>query len=247
MGGVWVFPGGAVDAEEGDGDAAHRLAAVRELHEEAVDRARGTRTSSSSSRAGSRRPWSRSASTPTSSSPRCPTARSRRSTARSASTSAGSRPQGALEAHAAGEILLVFPTIKHLEQLGEFATVGDAAGLRPRHARCCPSSRASWWRARSPGSCCRARRATRGRSGRDRSGRRVPGPPERHDLRSTEVAATRPRVAPGLARARRGARSASGAGAGSSIRRRADAAAAPGREWSAGSARGPAVRRPRWR
>src|ERR1700751_6450116 len=36
MGGVWVFPGGAVDAEEGDGDGAHRLAAVRELREEAA-------------------------------------------------------------------------------------------------------------------------------------------------------------------------------------------------------------------
>src|SRR6476659_11090871 len=36
MGGVWVFPGGAVDAEEGDGDAAHRTAAIRELQEEAA-------------------------------------------------------------------------------------------------------------------------------------------------------------------------------------------------------------------
>jgi 8-oxo-dGTP pyrophosphatase MutT (NUDIX family) len=35
MGGYWVFPGGAVDADEGAGDAAHRAAAVRELHEEA--------------------------------------------------------------------------------------------------------------------------------------------------------------------------------------------------------------------
>src|ERR1035438_6992314 len=35
MGGVWVFPGGAIDAEEGDGDEAHRLAAIRELREEA--------------------------------------------------------------------------------------------------------------------------------------------------------------------------------------------------------------------
>ena len=35
MGGVWVFPGGAVDTTEGDGDAAHRIAAVRELEEEA--------------------------------------------------------------------------------------------------------------------------------------------------------------------------------------------------------------------
>jgi hypothetical protein len=31
-------------------------------------------------------------------------------------------PQGALDAHGRGEILLVFPTIKHLEQLGRFAT-----------------------------------------------------------------------------------------------------------------------------
>src|SRR3954464_6837370 len=35
MGGVWVFPGGAVDTTEGEGDEAHRIAAVRELQEEA--------------------------------------------------------------------------------------------------------------------------------------------------------------------------------------------------------------------
>src|ERR1700709_1140249 len=35
MGGYWVFPGGAVDAHEGEGEAAHRAAAGRELHEEA--------------------------------------------------------------------------------------------------------------------------------------------------------------------------------------------------------------------
>src|SRR3954470_17510429 len=35
MGGVWVFPGGAVDAGEGDGEEAHRAAAIRELREEA--------------------------------------------------------------------------------------------------------------------------------------------------------------------------------------------------------------------
>src|SRR5689334_18244621 len=34
MGGAWVFPGGAVDAHEGTGDAAHRAAAVREVSEE---------------------------------------------------------------------------------------------------------------------------------------------------------------------------------------------------------------------
>ena len=36
MGGAWVFPGGAVDAHEGEGAAAHRAAAVRELAEEAA-------------------------------------------------------------------------------------------------------------------------------------------------------------------------------------------------------------------
>src|SRR3954447_6305153 len=35
MGGAWVFPGGAVDTGEGEGDAAHRLAGVREVREEA--------------------------------------------------------------------------------------------------------------------------------------------------------------------------------------------------------------------
>src|SRR5688500_6631791 len=36
MAGVWVFPGGAVDTHEGQGDEAHRAAAVRELAEEAA-------------------------------------------------------------------------------------------------------------------------------------------------------------------------------------------------------------------
>src|SRR5947209_12555806 len=35
MGGAWVFPGGAVDQAEGEGDSALRAAAVRELREEA--------------------------------------------------------------------------------------------------------------------------------------------------------------------------------------------------------------------
>src|SRR3954470_12937331 len=36
MGGVWVFPGGAVDASEGGGDAAHRGVAARALEEGGV-------------------------------------------------------------------------------------------------------------------------------------------------------------------------------------------------------------------
>src|SRR5438067_12644256 len=36
MGGAWVFPGGAVDADDEADDAPHRAAAVRELGEEAA-------------------------------------------------------------------------------------------------------------------------------------------------------------------------------------------------------------------
>jgi 8-oxo-dGTP pyrophosphatase MutT (NUDIX family) len=35
MPGVWVFPGGGVDADDGVGEAGHRACAVRELEEEA--------------------------------------------------------------------------------------------------------------------------------------------------------------------------------------------------------------------
>lgn len=35
MPGIWVFPGGSVDAADGDGDAGFRACAVRELAEEA--------------------------------------------------------------------------------------------------------------------------------------------------------------------------------------------------------------------
>src|SRR4051795_7664172 len=35
MGGAWVFPGGAVDAVDGEDESAHKLAGVREVSEEA--------------------------------------------------------------------------------------------------------------------------------------------------------------------------------------------------------------------
>src|SRR3954467_1239811 len=35
MGGAWVFPGGAVDTDDGEADGAHRAAGLRELAEEA--------------------------------------------------------------------------------------------------------------------------------------------------------------------------------------------------------------------
>ena len=35
MGGAWVFPGGAVDADEAENDRPHRVAGIREVQEEA--------------------------------------------------------------------------------------------------------------------------------------------------------------------------------------------------------------------
>lgn len=124
MGGVWVFPGGAVDAHEGDGDEAHRAAAVRELAEEAAVEGVDPSDIVKFSR------WI----TP-------PEVDIRFDTHfflapvpdDSAPAVDGSEcvdlgwftPQGALDAHARGQILLVFPTIKHLEQLAPFATADE--------------------------------------------------------------------------------------------------------------------------
>lgn len=121
MGGAWVFPGGAVDAHEGEGEDAHRAAAVRELAEEAavegVDPASLVRFSR----------WI----TPPQVKVRFDThfflapapadVRPRVDGAECVDLG-WFTPQGALERHRAGELLLVFPTIKHLEQLSAFAS-----------------------------------------------------------------------------------------------------------------------------
>lgn len=121
MGGVWVFPGGAVDAHEGDGDAAHRAAAVRELEEEAsvsnVDPATVVKFSR----------WI----TPPEVNVRfdthfflapLPDGEVPQIDGEECVDLGWYTPAAALEAHQAGEILLVFPTIKHLEQLGAFGS-----------------------------------------------------------------------------------------------------------------------------
>jgi 8-oxo-dGTP pyrophosphatase MutT (NUDIX family) len=120
MGGAWVFPGGAVDAGEAAGDAPHRAAAIRELGEEAavdgVDPAALV-------------PFSRWI-TPEQVRIRFDTRFFLAPVPEGASPEPDGEetvdarwftPQGALDAHGRGEILLVFPTIKHLEQLGAFA------------------------------------------------------------------------------------------------------------------------------
>jgi 8-oxo-dGTP pyrophosphatase MutT (NUDIX family) len=121
MGGAWVFPGGAVDAHEGEGDDAHRVCAVRELDEEAGIAGVDPRGLVKYSR------WI----TPAEVKIRFDTHFFLASLPQHAEPRVdGSEivdhgwftPQGALDAHRAGDILLVFPTIKHLEQFSAFAT-----------------------------------------------------------------------------------------------------------------------------
>ena len=124
MGGVWVFPGGAVEQAEGDDDRAHRAAAVRELHEEAgvqlSDSAELVKFSRWITPAAVRTRFDTHfflASLPPHQEPRVDGAE--------CVEQGWFTPTGALDAHRAGEIVLVFPTIKHLEQLSPFATAAE--------------------------------------------------------------------------------------------------------------------------
>jgi 8-oxo-dGTP pyrophosphatase MutT (NUDIX family) len=124
MGGVWVFPGGAVDADEGDGEEALRAAAVRELHEEAAIELGHPAGLVKFSR------WI----TPAAVQIRfdthfflacLPDGQEPRIDGQECVDLGWFRPTDALRAYQAGEISLVFPTIKHLEQLGGFASVDE--------------------------------------------------------------------------------------------------------------------------
>ncbi len=119
MGGVWVFPGGAVDAGEGEGDAAHRVAAVREVFEEVAvllpDPGALVRFSQ----------WI----TPEEISIRfdthfflaaLPAGAEPRVDGDECVDLGWFTPAGALAAHARGELPMVLPTVRHLEQLAPF-------------------------------------------------------------------------------------------------------------------------------
>ncbi len=122
MGGVWVFPGGAVDAEEGAGDEAHRAAAIREMQEEAAITLADPAELVKFSR------WI----TPAQVQIRfdthfflaeLPDGQEASVDGEECVDLGWFAPAAALDAHRAGKLELVFPTIKHLEQLAEFESV----------------------------------------------------------------------------------------------------------------------------
>ncbi|MGA8335356.1 MAG: NUDIX hydrolase [Solirubrobacteraceae bacterium] len=119
MGGAWVFPGGAVDRKEGHGDGAVRAAAIRELEEEA-----GISVSDPASLVAFSR-WI----TPPQVKIRfdtwfflapLPDGAVARVDGSEVVDARWYTPAAALQARTRGELFLVFPTIKHLEQLSAF-------------------------------------------------------------------------------------------------------------------------------
>ena len=130
MGGAWVFPGGAVSPDDGEGEAALRAAATRELREEAgielpdpgrlVAFSRWITPAVVKIRYDT---WFFLAAAPDGAKPVID--------GEEVVDARWFTPADALQAAGDGEILLVFPTIKHLEQLASFASADQLL----RHAR----------------------------------------------------------------------------------------------------------------
>jgi 8-oxo-dGTP pyrophosphatase MutT (NUDIX family) len=130
MGGAWVFPGGAVGSEDGAGQAGHRAAAVRELAEEAgitvpdpealIPFARWITPAEVKIRFDT---WFYLAPAPAGAEAQIDGAE--------VVDSRWCSPAQALSDGKAGELFLVFPTIKQLEQLARF----DSADALLAHAR----------------------------------------------------------------------------------------------------------------
>jgi len=121
MGGAWVFPGGAVDTDDGEDDFAHRAAGLRELAEEAHVELEDPDGLVPFSR------WITPAAVKTRYDTRfflapAPDGIDPRPDGAETVDARWYAPADALADHERGEILLVFPTIKHLEQLGSFPT-----------------------------------------------------------------------------------------------------------------------------
>jgi 8-oxo-dGTP pyrophosphatase MutT (NUDIX family) len=121
MGGAWVFPGGAVDASEGEGDEAHRRAGVREVEEEANVALPDPAALIKFSRWITPKQVKIRFDTHFFLAPLPPDAEPRPDGSECVDLRFY-KPRAALEAYQRGDLLLVFPTIKHLEQLAPFAT-----------------------------------------------------------------------------------------------------------------------------
>ena len=124
MPGVWVFPGGSVDPGDGEGEEAHRAAAVRELGEEAsIDLPAGELVAYSR--------WITPKVVPIRFDTRfylalAPAHSPPRPDGSETVDAGWFEPQAALDSHRAGELSLVFPTIKHLESLVGFPNAAEA-------------------------------------------------------------------------------------------------------------------------
>jgi 8-oxo-dGTP pyrophosphatase MutT (NUDIX family) len=129
MGGVWVFPGGAVDDDDppsrgAGGNDAHRAAAVRELSEEAgvalpdpqalVEFSRWITPEEVTVRFDTRFFLAE-----------LPAGQEPAVDGEECVDQGWFTPRGALDAFAREQIALVFPTIKHLEQLDAFSSVSE--------------------------------------------------------------------------------------------------------------------------
>jgi 8-oxo-dGTP pyrophosphatase MutT (NUDIX family) len=125
MPGVWVFPGGAVDPEDGEHEEGYRACAVRELEEEAGIALAAAEELVLFSRwitpeVISRRfdAWFFLALAPAHTPPKPDGIET--------VDAAWFEPRAALDAQAAGKLVLAFPTVRQLESLLSFATADEA-------------------------------------------------------------------------------------------------------------------------
>jgi 8-oxo-dGTP pyrophosphatase MutT (NUDIX family) len=124
MPGVWVFPGGGVDPEDGAEEAGYRACAVRELAEEAGIELAASEELVLFSRwitpeVVSRRfdAWFFLALAPAHTPPKPDGVET--------TDAAWFEPRAALDAQSAGELTLAFPTVRQLESLLPFATADE--------------------------------------------------------------------------------------------------------------------------